>query len=62
MDIFHRLQVDLTEVGVAQFTSYVRPQAVNERLDSTLSLSKTTNQSECVTLGRLDCLVMGKVV
>ena len=63
MEISHRLQaLDFTEVGVAQFTSYAKPQAVNGRLDSTLSISKTTNQSESVTLkGRPDCLIMGKV-
>ena len=39
MEISHRLQADFTEVGVAQFTSYAKPQAVNGRLDSTLSFS-----------------------
>ena len=31
--------LDFTEVGVSQCTSYARPQAVNGRLDSTLSFS-----------------------
>ena len=62
MEISHRLQADFTEVGVAQFTSYARPQAVNGKLDYTLSFSKTNNRSESVTLkGRPDCLIMGKV-
>ena len=35
----HWLQAYFTEVGVAQFTSYATPQAVNRRLDSTLNFS-----------------------
>ena len=63
MEISHRLQADFTEVEVALSTSCAKPQAVNGRLDSTLSISKTTNQSESVTLkGRPDCLIMGKWV
>ena len=62
MEISHRLQADFTEAEVASSTRYAIPQAVNGRLDSTLSISKTTNQSESVTLkGRPDCLIMGKV-
>ena len=33
------IQADFTEVGVARFTSYATPQAVNGRLDSTLVFS-----------------------
>ena len=33
------LQADFAEVGVARLTSYAKPQAVNKRLDSTLSFS-----------------------
>ena len=59
MKISHRLQADFTEVGVAQYTSYAKPQAVNGRLDCTLRFSKTTNQSESVTLKvRPDWLIM----
>ena len=32
--------LDFTEVGVAKYTSYARPQAVNGRLASTLSFSE----------------------
>ena len=39
MEISHRLQVDFTEVRVAQYTSYAKSQAVNGTLDSTLSFS-----------------------
>ena len=35
-----RLQaLDFTEAGVARYTSYAKPQAVNGRLDSALSFS-----------------------
>ena len=62
MEISHRLQADFTEAEAASSTRHAIPQAVNGRLDSTLSISKTTNQSESVTLkGRPDCLIMGKV-
>jgi len=35
---------DFTEVGVVQFTKYAKPQAVNGRLDSTLSFSGSCGQ------------------
>ena len=39
MEIPQRLQADFTEAEVASSTSYAIPQAVNGRLDSTLSFS-----------------------
>jgi hypothetical protein len=39
MEISHRLLADFTELEVAQLTSCAIPQAVNGRLDSTLSFS-----------------------